>query len=110
MLRTRQRVGHDILLARHGRSIASMRLDRHSNSVVAVLDDGTVDRAPNLIAADLALPAGRTGLTSEDRKVLGIMTAACAGLGALMVGAVLAMVQFGEQLGLTEAAQYLSTY
>jgi hypothetical protein len=110
MLRTRQRVGHDILLARHGRSIASMRLDRHSNSVVAVLDDGTVDRAPNLIAADLALPADRTGLTSEDRKVLGIMTAACAGLGTLMVGAVLAMVQFGEQLGLTEAAQYLSTY
>jgi hypothetical protein len=50
------------------------------------------------------------GLTSEDRKVLGIMSAACAGMGALMVGAVLAMVQFGEQLGLTEAAQYLSTY
>ncbi|NMR30758.1 hypothetical protein [Crystallibacter degradans] len=110
MLRTRQRVGHDILLARHGRSIASMRLDRPSNSVVAVLDDGTVDRAPNLIAADLALPAGRTGLTSEDCKVLGIMSAACAGLGALMVGSVLAMVQFGEQLGLTEAAQYLSVY
>ncbi|WP_264797293.1 hypothetical protein [Arthrobacter mangrovi] len=107
MLRTRQRVGHDILLARHGNTITSMRFDRRTNSVVALLDDGRVDRAPNLISPDMPQPVGITGLTADDRKLLGIMTGTFAGLGALMVGGVLAMVQFGQQLGLTEAAAYI---
>lgn len=107
MLRTRQRVGHDILLARHGNAITSMRLDRRTNSVVALLDDGRVDRAPNMISPDMPQPVGITGLTADDRKLLGIMTGTFAGLGALMVGGVLAMVQFGQQFGLTEAAAHI---
>jgi hypothetical protein len=107
MLRTRQRVGHDILLARHGNAISSMRFDRRTDSVVAVLDDGRVDRAPNLISPDLPQPVGPSGLTADDRKLLGIVSASFAGLGALMVGGVLAMVHFGQQIGLTEAAAYM---
>ncbi|EMY34721.1 hypothetical protein D477_008133 [Arthrobacter crystallopoietes BAB-32] len=110
MLRTRQRVGHDILLARHGNTISSMRLDRRTNSVVAVLDNGTVDRAPNLISPDLPQPVGPSGLTADDRKLLGLVTGAFAGLGAVMVGGVLAMAHFGQELGLTEAAAYFPAY
>jgi len=86
-----------------------MRLDRRTNSVVAVLDDGSVGRAPNLISPDLPEPVGPTGLTADDRRLLGLVTGAFAGLGALMVGGVLAMVHFGQQIGLTEAAAF-ATY
>jgi hypothetical protein len=51
ILRSRQHVGQDILLARHGNRICSTRYDRRRNCVVARLDDGTFDSAPNLIVA-----------------------------------------------------------
>ena len=41
-LQRRHLVGHDILLARHGNHICSMRVDRGNGTVVALLDDGSV--------------------------------------------------------------------
>ena len=48
-LQRRQLVGHDILLARHGNHISMMREDRSAGRVVAFLDDGSTDSAPNLM-------------------------------------------------------------
>ena len=55
-LQRRQLVGHDILLARHGNHISTMRVDRQSGRVFAYLDDGSVDSAPNMISPGLRMP------------------------------------------------------
>ncbi|ALE05270.1 hypothetical protein AL755_06940 [Arthrobacter sp. ERGS1:01] len=75
-------VGSDILLARHGSAIDSMRLDRGRGRVVAVLADGTTDSAPNLIDPALEMP-GRF----SDRHILGVIGAATLGVTAVMVAA-----------------------
>ncbi|WP_104043757.1 hypothetical protein [Arthrobacter sp. ZGTC412] len=90
-LQRRQLVGHDILLARHGNHICSMRVDRSSGRVVALLDDGTVDSAPNLIAPGLELPATVGSVLREDWKILAVCGAVAAGMGALMVTAAVAL-------------------
>ncbi|WP_258803959.1 hypothetical protein [Pseudarthrobacter sp. NS4] len=93
ILQRRQLVGHDILLARHGNHICSMRVDRSNGTVVALLDDGSVDSAPNLIAPGLQLPETVGSVLREDWKLLTawagmaaamavLMTAAAVGLGA----------------------------
>ena len=51
--RGRMHLGEDILLARHGRRIQSLRLDRRADRMVATLTDGTTDCASNRI-----LPSG----------------------------------------------------
>lgn len=81
----RQLVGHDILLARHGNHICSMRLDRGNGRVVALLDDGSVDSAPNLISPGLRLPDTFRSVLREDWKLFAGLSAAAAGLGWLMV-------------------------
>ena len=55
ILRSRQHVGQDILLARHGSRICATRYDRRRNCVVATLDDGTFDTAPNVMARIAAM-------------------------------------------------------
>jgi hypothetical protein len=90
-LQRRQLVGHDILLARHGNHICSMRIDRSSGRVVALLDDGTVDSAPNLIAPGLELPASVGSVLREDWKILTVCGAVAAGMGALMISAAVAL-------------------
>lgn len=81
-LQRRQLVGHDILLARHGNHISSMRVDRSNDRVVALLDDGSLDSAPNLITPGLQLPQTVRSVLREDWKLLG----ACAGMAAVMGG------------------------
>jgi hypothetical protein len=90
-LQRRQLVGHDILLARHGNHICSMRVDRSSGRVVALLDDGTIDSAPNLIAPGLELPATVGSVLREDWKILAVCGAVAAGMGALMVTAAVSL-------------------
>jgi hypothetical protein len=90
-LQRRQLVGHDILLARHGNHICSMRVDRSNGTVVALLDDGTVDSAPNLIAPDLQLPETVASVMRDDWKILAVCGAVAAGMGALMVTAAVAL-------------------
>jgi hypothetical protein len=90
-LQRRQLVGHDILLARHGNHICSMRIDRSSGRVVALLDDGTVDSAPNLISPGLELPASVGSVLREDWKILTVCGAVAAGMGALMISAAVAL-------------------
>ncbi|MGP9529301.1 hypothetical protein [Glutamicibacter sp. AOP5-A2-18] len=42
-------LGEDILLARHGANIVKLRQDRKTRSTVAVLRDGQMDTASNLL-------------------------------------------------------------
>ena len=69
-LQRRQLVGHDILLARHGNHISTMRVDRSAGRVVAFLDDGSTDSAPNLIAPGLRMPDTFRSVLREDWKFL----------------------------------------
>lgn len=106
-LQRRQLVGHDILLARHGNHICSMRVDRGNGTVVALLDDGSTDSAPNMIAPDLNLPASVRTVMREDWKLLSIMTGAAAAWAALMVGAA---VVLASSMGDPAAFQTLYAY
>jgi hypothetical protein len=86
-LQRRHLAGHDILLARHGNHICSMRVDRDNDRVVALLDDGSVDSAPNLIAPGLKLPETVGSVMREDWKLLTAWAGMAAAMGVLMAGA-----------------------
>ena len=108
-LQRRQLVGHDILLARHGNHICSMRVDRGNGTVVALLDDGTVDSAPNLISPDLQLPETVASVMREDWKILTVCTAVATGMAALMVTAAIALGTTADP-ALLEALSAYSAY
>jgi hypothetical protein len=86
-LQRRQLVGHDILLARHGNHICSKRVDHGNGRVVALLDDGSVDSAPNLISPDHRLPETIQSVLREDRNFLGGLAAVSVVLGGLFFAA-----------------------
>ena len=86
-MQRRQLVGHDILLARHGNHISSMRVDRSNDRVVALLDDGSLDSAPNLITPGLQLPQTVRSVLREDWKFLGAWAGMTALMGGLMAAA-----------------------
>ena len=90
-LQRRQLVGHDILLARHGNHISTMRVDRSAGRVVALLDDGTTDSAPNLIAPGLRMPETLRSVLREDWKFLTGVSACSVGLAGLMFAATAAL-------------------
>lgn len=48
-MRRRFHVGEDILLVRHGSNIRKLRYERGSNTVTALLHDGSVDTVSNII-------------------------------------------------------------
>jgi hypothetical protein len=80
---SRRCVGSDILLARHGGAIASMRLDRGRGRVVAELTDGTFDSAPNLIHPALEMP----GRFVSDKQIITVVGATTLGVVAAMTAA-----------------------
>jgi len=84
-------VGHDILLARHGNHISAMRVDRGSGRVVAYLDDGSTDSAPNVICPGLRMPHGLRGILREDWRLLAVATGCCAGFAGVMFAAATAL-------------------
>ena len=86
-LQRRHLAGHDILLARHGNHICSMRVDRSNDRVLALLDDGSVDSAPNLIAPGLRLPETIGSVLREDWKLLTAWAGMAAAMAVLMTGA-----------------------
>ncbi|HEY8702055.1 MAG TPA: hypothetical protein VIM08_14025 [Arthrobacter sp.] len=104
----RQLVGHDILLARHGNHICSMRVDRGNGRVVALLDDGSVDSAPNLISPGLRLPDTFRSILREDWKLFAALLAASAAFGALIFAATLGGM-FGDP-AMTQMLLTSSTY
>jgi len=106
-LQRRQLVGHDILLARHGNHICSMRVDRGNGRVVALLDDGSVDSAPNLISPGLRLPDTLRSVLREDWKFFAAVSGVATGLGGLILAA--AWTFTGSAMT-PDTAHLLSTY
>ncbi len=109
-LQRRQLVGHDILLARHGNHISTMRVDRAAGRVIAFLDDGSMDSAPNLIAPALRMPDTFRSILREDWKFLTKVTAAGFGLAGLMFAGAVAVAGGGTPQGLTEMLSSFAAY
>lgn len=107
-LQRRQLVGHDILLARHGNHICSMRVDRGNGRVVALLDDGSVDSAPNLIAPGLRLPETLASVLRADWKFLAGVSGVAVILGGLMFATSAALA--GTVSGSPEMVEMLTAY
>jgi hypothetical protein len=107
-LQRRQLVGHDILLARHGNHICSMRVDRGNGRVIALLDDGSVDSAPNLIAPDLRLPDTIRRVMREDWKFFAGITTVAVILGGLLFGTSAALTE--TWAGNPEMVEMLTAY
>ena len=106
-LQRRQLVGHDILLARHGNHISTMRVDRSSGRVVAFLDDGSTDSAPNLIAPGLRMPDTVRSVLREDWKFLTGISACSVAISGLMFAASAALAGIS---GNPAMAQMLTAY
>ena len=106
-LQRRQLVGHDILLARHGNHISAMRVDRGAGRVVALLDDGSTDSAPNLIAPGLRMPDTLRSVLREDWKFLSIVAGSFAGFGGLVFAAAAGLAGLSGDPAL---AQMLASY
>jgi hypothetical protein len=101
------RLGEDILLARHGDKIVSLRLDRKSDSVVAVLSDGSTDSARNSlvdmrprITASPVLSIGRLAgdfqadklsIKRDEAKLIAKLGALWGGIALSLAGGILWM-------------------
>lgn len=107
-LQHRQLVGHDILLARHGSRICSMRVDRGGGRVVALLSDGSVDSAPNLIAPGLRLPDSSQGVLREDSKFFTAVLGIAVILGGMVFATLAALA--GAVGGNPEMVEMLTAY
>ena len=107
-LQRRQLVGHDILLARHGNHICSMRLDRGNGRVIALLDDGSVDSAPNLIVPGLRPPETLASVLRGDRKFFAALAGVAVILGGLVFATSAAVT--GAMGGNPEMVQMLTAY
>jgi hypothetical protein len=106
-LQRRQLVGHDILLARHGNHISTMRVDRANDRVIAFLDDGSTDSAPNLITPGLDLPETVRSVMRKDWKFFAVVTACLTGFSGAMIAAAVGLSGMSSEPAL---AQLLSTY
>jgi hypothetical protein len=106
-LQRRQLVGHDILLARHGNHISTMRVDRQSGRVVAYLDDGSTDSAPNMISPGLRMPDTVRSILRDDWKFFAVMTACTAVFAGAVAAAAVALAGMTGDPGM---AELLTTY
>ena len=106
-LQRRQLVGHDILLARHGNHISTMRVDRQADRVIAFLDDGSTDSAPNRISSGLRMPETVQSAVRDDWKFFAVVTACTTGFAGVMVAAAIALAGFSGDPAMVEL---LSTY
>ncbi|WCI07917.1 hypothetical protein PJ267_14970 [Arthrobacter sp. OVS8] len=106
-LQRRQLVGHDILLARHGNHISTMRVDRQSGRVVAYLDDGSTDSAPNVISPGLRMPDTVRSILRDDWKFFAVMTACATGFSGALIAAAVALAGVSGDPGM---AELLTTY
>ena len=86
-LQRRQFVGHDILLARHGNHITTMRVDRRADRVIAFLDDGSTDSAPNRISPGPGMPGTAQSVVRDGWTLFAVVTACTAGFAGVMFAA-----------------------
>ncbi|WP_416417709.1 hypothetical protein [Paenarthrobacter aromaticivorans] len=103
----RQRVGHDILLARHGNSISTMRFDRANDRIIAMLDDGSWDSAPNMISPSLNMPETFGSIMRKDWRFLSLACVAMITVAAMAMGI---SVEMANHMSTTELQALLVNY
>jgi hypothetical protein len=106
-LQPRQRVGHDILLARHGNSISTMRFDRANDRIIAMLDDGSWDSAPNMISPSLNMPDTFGSIMRKDWRFLSVACVAMITVAAMAMGI---SVEMANHMSTTELQALLVNY
>ncbi|ABM10053.1 hypothetical protein AAur_3888 [Paenarthrobacter aurescens TC1] len=106
-LQPRQRVGHDILLARHGNHISTMRYDRTNDRIIAMLDDGSWDSAPNMITPGLDMPETISSVFRKDWRFLSLACVAMVTVAALAMGI---SVEMANNMSTTELQALLVSY
>ena len=84
-----------------------MRVDRSAGRVIALLDDGSVDSAPNLISPDLRLPDTVQSVLRDDWKFLATASGAVAALSGAMIAAAFGLAGMSSDPML---AQLLTSY
>lgn len=84
-----------------------MRVDRRADRVIAFLDDGSTDSAPNTITIGPRVPGTARSVVRDDWKLFAVVTACTAGFAGIMfaAAAVLAGVSGDPAL-----AELLSNY
>lgn len=87
-----------------------MRVDRGNGRVVALLDDGSVDSAPNLISPGLLLPDTFQSVLRKDWKLFAGLSATAAGFGWLMVAVASAYSSSMVDPGMVELLSAYSAY
>lgn len=87
-----------------------MRVDRSNGRVVALLDDGSVDSAPNLISPGLRLPDTFQRVLRQDWKIFAGLSAAAAVLGSLIFAAAASLGGIIGDPGLTELLSAYSSF
>ena len=105
-LQRRQLVGHDILLARHGNHISAMRVDRSAGRVIALLDDGSIDSAPNMIAPGLRMPETLRSILREDWRFLALASACTACFAGALAATAVALADLAGDPALTQMLTY----
>lgn len=108
-LQRRHLVGHDILLARHGNHVSAMRIDRNAGRVVALLDDGTIDSAPNMISPGLRMPDTLRSVLREDWKFLAGAAAVMTGFAGALSAATIALAHLAGHPALAQMLTYAGT-
>ncbi|WP_449372322.1 hypothetical protein [Arthrobacter psychrolactophilus] len=103
---TRHSVGSDILLARHGSAISSMRFDRAGGQIVARLQDGSFDTAPNLIDPSLNMP----GSVDEETRIIVIAFIAAVALSLFLTVAVAAIYAMASPEQLESMTSMMAGY
>ncbi|MDQ0848478.1 hypothetical protein QFZ65_000416 [Arthrobacter sp. B3I9] len=108
-LQRRQLVGHDILLARHGNHICTMRVDRSAGRVVALLDDGSTDSAPNLIAPGRSMPDTLRSVLREDWKFLTVATACTTAFAGVLFAAAIGLAELAGDPAMIQMLTYAAS-
>jgi hypothetical protein len=108
-LQRRQLVGHDILLARHGNHICTMRVDRSAGRVIALLDDGSTDSAPNLIAPGLAMPDTLRSVLREDWKFLTAASAVTTAFAGVLCAAAVGLADLAGDPAMVQMLTYAAS-
>ncbi len=68
-----------------------MRVDRQADRVIAFLDDGSTDSAPNMISPGLRMPETCASVLREDWKFFAVVTACTTGFAGVMFAAAVAL-------------------
>ena len=87
-----------------------MRFDRANDRIGAILDDGSVDSAPNMISPFLQMPETFRSILRSDWKLLLVVASAMLAVGALAMVLSLGMIGSMNDQQLRDLALSYTSY